>query len=184
MVNVTHRRVDGPSIVVGASGILAPLGAILKGRGVPGIGVSLSGGCRGDGWDRSVALDAKIPGQVEGLLSGLLGGPSSVVAYCEAMTARSWTVLASAAPVRVLVLTTGFADPSRPAAALEAWLEVGDVRVVQLGWSDQGRWHTPEQVSGAAAEALLAPGGNGLVLGRVRPWRDRPRLIREEDTHE
>ncbi|HEY7815127.1 MAG TPA: hypothetical protein VIC62_17910 [Nakamurella sp.] len=50
----------------------------------------------------------------------------------------------------------------------------GVVNVV-LGWHRDGgrtRWHTPEEISASALQALH--GRTDRILGAVRPWSDRP----------
>ena len=126
------------------------------------------------------AVDAHDPLALARSLAGLrLAG---AIAYDPAVADESWKVLARLVdgPV-VRVLTSSAADPSRSGLPTRQHLFT---RLV-LGWTDKGRWHTPDEVS-AAAVALLrqaeadaarpgrAPTGDGAVLGRVRPWSQRP----------
>ena len=78
-----------------------------------------------------------------------------------------------------LVVTSSLADPST-GLDLDVAREIvrprtGDV-VVVLGWTGapgRARWHSPEEISEAVSRALAY--GEDSVVGRVRPWDERPR---------
>jgi hypothetical protein len=148
--------VAGRYVVVGASGILAPLGALLRAAGARTVGVS-RGSRLGEGvWDERVALDTRDVGAVGD---------------------GSWPLLAGLAGRVMVVATSRWAAPGAPAPP---WAGMPGVMVLQLGWAAQGerdsRWHTPEEVSAAAMTELAAPWTpRTVVLGTVRPWSARPR---------
>lgn len=173
--NAEHAGPRRLVVVVGASGILAPLGRILKAEGLTTIGVSRRTRADPRHWDRRVTLDARDAHQVAALLSELPAAPSVAVAYGEAVTVDSWRLLANAAQAAVIVLTSRHADPALPERERASWVEPRGVRLLQLGWTADRGWHTPEQVSRAVAASLAAPAPDPVVLGRVRPWSGRPR---------
>lgn len=145
-------------LVVGAGGILAPAAAALVARGdsVTGIATSIAGIPEGV---EAIAADGREP--------ATFGGRTwdAAVVYLPAVSDASLAVLtdAVAGPV-VRVAVSAAADP----ALGEFEVEPG---ALQLGWQD-GRWHTPAEVSAAALEVLAD--GAGRVLGVVRPWGERP----------
>ena len=159
--------------VVGASGILAPLGAMLAGPGVVTVGISRGGRRGGGAWDEEVALDATDP---DALSAFVRAAPPLhvVVAYAPAVTPRTWADLVTASAASVLVVTSGWADP----AGGERWSLERRSTVVVLGWTgppSSTRWHDPEEVSSCVAAAITAPAGTRTTLGRLRPWGERPR---------
>lgn len=160
-------------VVVGASGILAPLGAMLAGPGVVTVGISRSGRRGSGAWDEVVALDATDP---DALSAFARTAPPAhlVVAYAPAVTPRTWSGLVAASVASVLVVTSGWADP----AGGDGWSLERRSTVVVLGWTgppSSTRWHDPGEISARVAEAVSAPAGTRTTLGRLRPWGERPR---------
>ncbi|KRB43592.1 hypothetical protein ASD90_18245 [Terrabacter sp. Root181] len=172
-------------VVVGASGILAPLGRSLfrvrEGEGHP-FRVGISRGSRlaeGD-WDRRFALDARDPRAVRRMLADLRSdgvGVDVAVGYAGALSPESWSVLARAAAHAVIVLPSRFADPLGGEEAAAAWLPTRATTRVLLGWAGGDgdvRWHTPEEISRVVADAVLDERAEPLTVGRVTPWSERP----------
>jgi hypothetical protein len=162
-------------VVVGASGILAPLGAMLAARGVRTVGIS-RGSRLGEGvWDERVALDTGDAGAVGDWAAGQAGDVAAVVAYSPAVADASWARLGGLAERVMVVATSRWAAPGAPAPP---WAGLPGVVVLQLGWARtaQGsRSHTPAEVSAAALDALVVPWvPRTVVLGSVRPWSPRP----------
>ncbi len=154
------------TLVVGASGILAPLASCLQADGDEVTGVSRARAVP-PGVD-AVLVDARSATA----LAGALGERTwdRAVIYAPAVSADSLGILARRVAGRVvLVRTSASADPER------GTLSVPD-DTVQLGWTHDAhgrpRWHTPAEVS-AIASMVLADGA-GRILGRVRPWEERP----------
>jgi len=192
---------DRTVLVVGASGILAPLVHALVSKRSHVVAVSRPPGVppapgRGDG--APLGRDDRAPThgspRVIGADTTTLAGAWAVancgpldyaVFYGPALTAQTLAVLTNAVRYRaVLVLTSEAAAPTGPGdegaglAPLAARYRARPQdAVVLLGWKsvDRGRsrWHTPGEVSAAALEAL--EGYGDVLLGRVRPWEQRPR---------
>lgn len=161
------------AVVVGASGILAPLGATLHRAGVATWGVS-----RGElpvdaGYDEPVPLDAHDVEAVRDWMSSLSEVPDLVVAYAPAVGDAVWTLWNGCAGRLIVVATSIWAAPDAPAAP---WPTGDRVSVLQLGWRSTGDpWHDPGEVS-AAVSAVMTRGFPAYsVLGVVRPWEDHPR---------
>ncbi|GLI26494.1 hypothetical protein ARHIZOSPH14_07360 [Agromyces rhizosphaerae] len=147
-------------LVVGATGILAPLAATLARDGGEVVGVS-----RGGGRD-TIAVDARETKALEAALRGLEWDEAVVYGPAVARDSLKW--IRRSTPGRcVLVRTTASADPARGPLAVPP-------DTLQLGWTAEAhpRWHTPEEVSAAALEVLRD--GRSRTLGTVRPWSDRP----------
>lgn len=164
-------------LVIGASGILAPLGRLLRQRGGETVGVSRGSRIREGDWDQRVALDGRDERAVHHFLTMLEPPPDTVVAYVEAVTPSSWRLLGAAAPGQVLVLTSGWADPARSPDPAIGWRLAAPVTRVQLGWTGPpraARWHDPGEICAGVVRALDAPDGSRLLVGRVRPWEERP----------
>lgn len=166
----------GRYVVVGASGILAPLGALLRAGGVRTVGIS-RGSRLGEGvWDERVALDAWDVGAVSDWVTVQEEDVSTVVAYSPAVALPSWPLLGGLAERIMVVATSSWAGPGAPAPP---WAGMPGVVVVQLGWVQGGqgrRWHTPQEVSAAVMHELVTPWTpRTVVLGSVRPWSARPR---------
>jgi hypothetical protein len=175
--NILDVTVAGRYVVVGASGILAPLGALLRAAGAGTVGIS-RGSRLGEGvWDERVALDTQDVGAVGDWVAGRAGEVSTVVAYSPAVGDGGWPLLGGLAGRVMVVATSRWAGPGAPAPP---WAGLPGIVVLQLGWAAQGarggRWHTPEEVSAAVMGELAAPWApRTVVLGSVRPWAARPR---------
>lgn len=169
-------RVPGPYVVVGASGILAPLGLLLRSRGLRTVGISRGDRSAEGAWDERVALDTQDVAAVTGWVARRPGDVAAVVAYSPAVAPPCWPLLAGLAEHVVVVATTGWAASAAPT---EPWSDLPAVAVVQLGWArtaDGSRWHTPDEVSAAVAGVLAGARMSRTVLvGSIRPWRARPR---------
>ena len=168
-------QVSGRYVVVGASGILAPLGALLRAGGVRTVGISRGSRLREGVWDERVALDTWDVEAVTDWVAQSAPDVATVVAYSPAMAPQSWRLLGDLTERVVVVATSSWASPGAPAPP---WAGLPDVMVVQLGWSPtaQGsRWHTPQEVSAAVMDALAGRWTPRVVVGSVRPWSARPR---------
>ena len=97
------------------------------------------------------------------------------VAYMPGAPAASVRAVAASAEQIVHVLPSAFARPGIAGDELEAAAPAARGRTAQLllGWTQQRRWHTPDQISVAALD-LLDSGRPEGVLGLTRPWDDRP----------
>lgn len=177
-------------LVVGGTGILAPAVLALAERG-DAVGVLARGRERLDavvasarergGRAHAIRADLEDP---EGLGRALAGaraehGPFDfALAYLPTAPDTAARALAAAVDgVVVHVLTTEWAAPGTRAADRAARAAPGGAgaKVVVLGWAGSGgtpRWHTSEEVSAAVLAGLEAPGET--VVGRLRPWEDRP----------
>ncbi|PDQ35989.1 MAG: hypothetical protein B5766_02255 [Candidatus Lumbricidophila eiseniae] len=154
------------TLVIGASGVLAPAAAKLVRTGDTVTGVSLR---------------RPVPTGVEHVLVDA----RSVSAFSSAINERCWNRAVVYAPAvssgvlkrldsaveGVIVLVRTTAAVTDTVGRLE--LPPG---TLQLGWTDapdgKTRWHTPEEISQAALEVLN--NGRATVLGRITPWADRP----------
>lgn len=161
------------AVVIGASGILAPLGPALHRCGVKSVGVARGSRDVGEGFDESVTLDAH---NVVAVLSWLVGRKSAsdlVVAYAPAVGDAVWGLWRGWAGRLLVVATSQWAAPS---AAVPPWPMGEGVSVLQLGWrADGGGWHSPLEVSAAVLEVMAGGFPVHAVLGVVRPWKDQPR---------
>jgi hypothetical protein len=169
-------QAPGRYVVVGASGILAPLGALLGAGGVRTVGIS-RGSRLGEGvWDERVALDTRDVGAVRDWVMGQAGDVSTVVAYSPAVAPHSWPLLGGLTERVMVVATSSWTRPKAPAPP---WAGMPGVVVVHLGWvqgAQSNRWHTPQEVSAAVMDELAAPWRpKTVVLGSVRPCSARPR---------
>ena len=166
-------RRHGRYLVIGASGILAPLGSLLRADGLCTTGVSRGSRLSVGVWDEHVALDTQDLPAIRLWVAKRQVAVAGLVAYSPAVAASAWVLLRPLTERLAVVATTEWAAPG---AAEPPWHEFADV-VVQLGWAvdDRGsRWHTAEEVSAAVASTLRAEQVTGLC-GAVRPWSDRPR---------
>jgi hypothetical protein len=179
-------------LVVGATGILAPACASLVARGGAVLAVArtaddldrLHADTLGAGGELStLAADATsdgFVGRLEALplTGGLVYAPATVGGATDRLAERLGRRL-------VEVVTSSYADPDS-ATYDDRWAggelrPAGHTRVV-LGWAldentadrsgPQSRWHSPDEVSAAAVEALTT--GRDRVLGLVAPWETRP----------
>lgn len=154
------------TLVVGASGILAPLAAALVAEGDDVTGVARTRPAP-DG-ARTILLDATSAAAVAEAIGTARWDRAAV--YAPAVSPESLLTLTRALDGRVvLVRTSSAADPVHGEPAIPP-------DVLQLGWTTgpdgETRWHTPEEVSAAALQVL--GDGLGRVLGRIRPWEERP----------
>jgi hypothetical protein len=161
-----------PVLVVGATGILRPAVRSLSAAGRHVVAVARSAG---DLHQLAVEVRGVVPLAQDCLDPDALGGALSVMGL-EVRAGIAYCPAADRAVLRGLAAVVG-----GPLVHLlpSAWAAPGGRRprvrgpVLQLGWTgDPPRWHTPDEVS-AAALAVLAS-GDDAVLGRVRPWTDRP----------
>jgi hypothetical protein len=159
-------------LVIGATRILRPAVVTLAGGGATVVAGSRSAA------DLD-ALAAQVPGVVpvpaDGLATGGLGTaltdlrlrPTGGLCYlpgADAAVRRQLAALVDGPLVQLL--------PSAWAAPDAQRQDVGGPSL-QLGWTgDPARWHTPEEISTAALDVLHK--GRDAVLGRVRPWEERP----------
>jgi hypothetical protein len=145
-------------LVIGAGGILAPAAQTLAARGDEVTGLALSADGVPEGVPALVG-DASDPATFAGR------SWDGAIVYLPAVGDASMRALADAVagPI-VRVAVTAAADPARGDFELREW-------TLQLGWDD-GRWHTPAEVSEAALAVLSD--GRGRLLGVVRPWSERP----------
>lgn len=171
-------------LVVGASGILAPLALELAARGdeVVAVGREPSGLARltssaANGAVRAIAADTTSKDDIRRVIDAAPYDHAIMYAPAVPPTMRP-RLLERVVGRAVLVLTSAAADPQEaPAwhdAVAAARPRPGDA-VVLLGWAqDRGaaRWHTPAEVSAAALRALDA--GQDSILGEIRPWNERP----------
>jgi saccharopine dehydrogenase-like NADP-dependent oxidoreductase len=152
-------------LIVGAAGILAPAATTLAGEGsvVTGIGRRrpMPAGVE------TLNADAR---DAEALASAIGERRwEAAIVYGPASSPESLEVLRAAVDGRVVVVrTSADADPA-----------LGEVSLpddtLQLGWTGPAgaiRWHSAEAISDAALQVLAD--GDGRVLGRVRPWEERP----------
>ena len=161
------------AVVVGASGILAPLGAALHRVGVATWGVARGERPVGEGYDEFVPLDAQDPQAVRDWMKSLSEDPDLVVAYAPAVGDEVWALWNGWAGRLVVVATSTWAAPDAPAAP---WPTGDRVSVLQLGWRDTGdSWHDPDVVSAAVVAVMTGGFPAYSVLGVIRPWEDRPR---------
>ena len=154
------------TLVVGASGILAPMAAMLVATGDDVTGIARTRPAP-DG-AHTILLDATSVAAVTEAI-GKARWDRAVV-YAPAVSPESLPTLTRAVGGRVvLIRTSSAADLVHREPAIRP-------DVLQLGWTtgpdDGTRWHTPEEVSAAALEVLRD--GRGRVLGRIRPWEERP----------
>lgn len=160
-------------MVVGASGILAPLGSLLRARGVRTVGVSRGSRLQVGDWDERVALDTTDAAAVADWVAAQPVTAAVLIAYAPAVTPQSWPVLARVARRALVVTTSSAADPASQVSP--PWSRHPEVAILQLGWvpGSPPRWHSPAEVSAAVA-AALADAGSRSQLGAVRPWDQRP----------
>lgn len=112
-------------------------------------------------WDDLVALRRTLPNRYRAALL-----------YCPTAPLDSVMVLGERAGSVVHLLTSDAAAPERvgPSVDLTRIPAVG-IRLL-LGWHPAGRWHTPQEISTAAIAVF--DGGGERILGRLRPWAERP----------
>ena len=167
------RQSQPLAVVIGASGILAPLGALLGEVGFTTWGVSRSGTTAGNGWARASAMDCQDAVAVGDWIASCPKGPELLVAYAPAVLDALWPQWGVWAGRVVVVATSKWCAPEVEA---RPWDAVKNRIVLQLGWRDDGEggWHTAKEISLAALEVVDSACPNSFVLGRIRPWEDRP----------
>lgn len=184
---VPTRRV----LVVGATGILRPAALRLLARGDTVVAVAR-------GRMRLTALEAEGGRRVEvvpvdvtraGAVASAVTPASTLaepldaaIVYAPRPPADAFEqVLGRVTGPVVRILTSAQGEPRRAEGdEPSAWpwardpRRSGELRLL-LGWTGPAgapRWHTPEEVSAAALDVLDR--GADAVLGRLRPWEDRP----------
>ncbi len=158
--------------MVGASGILAPLGELLRAQRLRTVGISRGARLHEGEWDERVALDARDLTATTRWATRSGADVAALVAYAPALSAATWPVLAGLAPRTVVVATTQHAAPGAPTPP---WSGLAGTSVLQLGWTGAPRrWHTAPEVSRAVVDMLGDLPVAHRVLGTVRPWSDRP----------
>lgn len=109
------------------------------------------------------ALERALPAHYGG---ALLYCPTAQPAALELFAARAGRV--------VHVLTSSAADPDRiGTAVIVASIPAVGVRVL-LDWRADLTWHSPVEISAATVAAW--DDDQDRILGRLRPWKDRPAL--------
>ena len=125
----------------------------------------------GDAGALAAALDGALAARGP-LAAALVYMPSAPLASWQALAART------AGARRIAVLTSAHGAPGRSTATRrDAVAADAGTGVLLLGWTVEdgvARWHTPEDISGAALQLLSVPGLAEAVLGTVEPWSDRP----------
>ena len=160
-------------LVVGATRILRPAVRTLVDDGATVVAVARS---TADLEALAVEVGAVVPVAADCLDAGSLGDtlarrglrPAAALLYCPTaglVVHRRLAALVDGPAVQLL--PSGWAAPDAAAVDLGG-------PVLQLGWTgDPPRWHTPAEISMAALDVLSS--GVDAVLGRVRPWQERPR---------
>ncbi len=169
--------------MVGGSSVLAPLVVEELRRGHEVVAVTrkhdhLSAIESGTGVLRVVVADAQTS---KGVATIAAAGPFDAAAiYVPATDDLLLGGLVGHVSGRsVLVATSAVANPDAGAPlpmAMEAIRPRTQDVVVVLGWeglASQTRWHSPTEISVAVARAL--DNGEDCVVGRLRPWDQRPR---------
>lgn len=152
-------------VVIGATTTLRPLASVLIAGGADVLAIARDMSNPPEGCT-AVAVDARDPVA----LGRALGSQrwNVVVAYEPAVSPASLEVIEGCSDRRVLVRPSAAADPAHSA---DEFVAARDELV--LGWREgASRWHGPNEISAAAL--LVLDDGHGRVLGRVRPWTDRP----------
>jgi hypothetical protein len=162
-------------VVVGASGILAPLGALLHNDGYRTIGISRGSRIGAGDWDVRVALDATDVDEVVGWLTGLRERPDLLIGYDPALSDATWPLLAAAASRTIVVATSRWVtvDPGQT-----PWSAIPDPVVLQLGWLDAPagpRWHVATEISVEVQRLVTDPAVRFSRLGHVNPPSQLPR---------
>lgn len=163
-------------VVVGASGILAPLGQELRSAGIRTVGVSRGARLEVGSWDERVGLDTHDFSATTSFSARWTKRTDLLVAYSPAVGDSCWQPL-SAMAVRVLVVAT--TKWVHVEAGRTPWAPL-EPHVFQLGWvqtATGSRWHTPMEISHSLATALAQPWptNHTTVLGETTPWSARPR---------
>ncbi|MFE0208674.1 hypothetical protein [Streptomyces sp. NPDC058985] len=183
-------------LVVGATGALLPAVRTATARGATVTALARNATALRDlergtgGAARPLARDFEAPGLREALSRAARDRPfTGALLYCPLATPATVHALTEAVepgrPV-VLLLTSAHAAPEDEEGDAGPWspalLPAGarpapGCRLLVLGWRarpEGSRWHTAEEISGAALRVLDAVPPGDAVLGRVRPWSTRP----------
>jgi hypothetical protein len=179
-------------LVVGGAGILRPaaLALLREGHAVTATArthasldslVRAAAGCPGEVY--GIAGDYDRPGALALALASAVaarGAFDLALVYTPGPAPLARAALAAHAPAVIVdILTSGHGAPGVGESDRRRTAAGGRERSVRLllGWVADAhvtRWHTPEEVSAAALSASHAADGSELVLGVLRPWRDRP----------
>lgn len=170
------------SLVVGGTGILRPAAETLAERGWPV--TVLARGATDEGPRRfAAAVDAGDAPALGAALDEAISarGPFGLaLVYAPFAPAASMEAIAVRVPGRLIyVLTSEWGAPDADRDARDAWAPDGAADLTQritLGWTYEGngaRWHTPEEVSRAALDALEG-GAPETTLGTLRLWSECP----------
>ncbi|UQX88218.1 hypothetical protein M6D93_18305 [Jatrophihabitans telluris] len=174
-----------PVLVLGATGILRPAVVRLVEDGRTVVGVARSAP---ELAELAAVLGPRlIPAAADYLdtqgllrtLTAIVASFSAAVVYAPVADDETLAVLRllTDGPV-VDLLVSEYAQPAPgadPAAFCLSELparQAAPWRSLLLGWTSEGRWHTPEEISAAAVEVLAT--GQDTLLGVVRPWSTRP----------
>jgi hypothetical protein len=163
-------------LLIGATGIFAPLLAMLVAHGQAVVAV----GRRPKALRRApvgcpIVADTTT---AEGAAAVIACGPyDGAVVYRPAVERATLPPLLTAVRGRaVLVVTSVAADPRTghgPDEIADALRPRPGDAVLALGWrKEPPGWHTAEEISRAAQEVLAS--GEDEVLGALRPWDARP----------
>lgn len=172
-------------VVVGATGVLAPLARSLIVGGWKVVGV-------GRHRDRLEALAAEVEGSFLAIvadataddflprLTGAIEGSrvESAVVYQPAISEENLRRLVELTTGRVVVVCTSrtaapTASPEDAWSLRELTVSPDSVNRLVLGWHrDPARWHDAAEISAAAADVFT--NGEDAVLGVLRPWTERP----------
>jgi hypothetical protein len=178
---------------VGGTGVLRPAVAGLCARNIDVTAVSRSddrlsalaeeAASRGhSAYVHGVRADYTVPDQFKAALEQAAGDDglfkAAMVYAPDAPEASLEAVAAVVCGRLLLILTSRYAAPDRRGRVkypLRRHGPIPTVRYLLLGWhvGEVGpRWHTPEEISEAALDALC--GSRDAQLGVVRPWGHRP----------
>lgn len=132
---------------------------------------------------QGIAGDYEQAGALESALTQAIetAGPFELALVYTAADARVARAALAAHPAGTVVdvLTSAHGAPGVDARVRARYALRGRERSVRLllGWAIEAgapRWHTPAEISAATLAACEAATGCELVLGVLRPWRDRP----------
>jgi hypothetical protein len=170
------------SLVVGGTGILRPAVETLEGRGWQ-VTVLARGVTDEPPHRFAAAVDAADAPALGVALDDAISarGPFGLaLVYAPFAPASSMAAIAERISSHLIyVLTTEWEAPGADRAERDAWAPHGAGGLTQrvtLGWtqgSEGPRWHTPEEVSQAALDAIERS-TREITLGTLRPWSDRP----------
>lgn len=162
---------QGEVAVIGASGILAPLGKLLKLEGFRTLGISRGSRLDEGIWDLRTALNTQDILAISKWRSETT--PHILVAYAPAVAEQAWPTLTAGISRTVVISTSKW---SASDAALKPWAKTQGLIEVALGWADTNsgvRWHTPAEVSEITLSAIL-DSHTSWLLGKNTPWEKRP----------